>query len=183
MWQTNSIPIDEELVAVGARGFTDFLKSVGTTVANGVIQAAPVVLNAVINSANANNALGSTLPSEVVLSCQGFHELDIPTKIVLASRIVNGTPNPEATVVTDKAISDLSDRACNLGAQATLDTFNNTPVPPGFSRDEPPKQLRDKFRLAALAVANLSPTFSNVTDIGATNLVTDGILKHVSLGY
>lgn len=157
------------------------MKSVGTTVANGVLQAAPVVLNAVINSSNANNALGSTLPPDVALSTAGgLHELDTPTKIILASRIVNGTPNTDATVVSDKAVSDLADRQSNLGAQATLDTFTNTPQPGVFRDSEPTQEQRDKFRNVALEVANISPTFSNVTDIGATNLVTDASLKHVS---
>eukprot|EP00029_Vermamoeba_vermiformis_P001532 TRINITY_DN11715_c0_g1_i1.p1 TRINITY_DN11715_c0_g1~~TRINITY_DN11715_c0_g1_i1.p1 ORF type:complete len:216 (-),score=51.31 TRINITY_DN11715_c0_g1_i1:157-804(-) len=144
------------------------------------MQAAPVVLNAVINSANANNALGSALPPSAVLSTVGgLHELDTPTKIILASRIVNGTPNPESTVVTDKAVSDLADRQSNLGAQATLDTFTNPQTQSGtFRASEPTQEQRNKFRDVALEVANVSPTFSNVTDIGATNLVTDTALKH-----
>jgi hypothetical protein len=178
LYQTNSIPSDDELAAVGTRSLLDFLKSVGSTVANGVLEAAPVVLNAVLNSANANNALGSTLPPTVTLAVNGLHQLSGPTKVILASRIVNGTPNPESTVVTDKAISDLANRQSNLGAQATLDTFTNTPTPSKFKRDDPTQEQRDKFRTIALEVADLSPTFSNVTDIGATNLVNDTDLNH-----
>jgi hypothetical protein len=180
LYQSNGLPTEEELEAIGARGLLDFLKTVGTTVANGVMQMAPVVLNAVVNSATANNALGGALPPSVAASRVGVHELDTPTKIVLASRIVNGTPNPQASVVTDKAVTDLADRQSNLGAQATLDTFTNTTTSPSWRTDDPPQELRNKFRDVALAVANISPTFSNVTDIGATNLVTDTSLKHVS---
>jgi hypothetical protein len=178
LYQSNGLPTEEELEAIGARGLLDFLKTVGTTVANGVMQMAPVVLNAVVNSATANNALGGALPPSVAASRVGVHELDTPTKIVLASRIVNGTPNPQASVVTDKAVTDLADRQSNLGAQATLDTFTNTTTSPSWRTDDPPQELRNKFRDVALAVANISPTFSNVTDIGATNLVTDTSLKH-----
>lgn len=180
LYQTNSIPNDEELAAVGARGILGFLLSVGSTVANGIMQVAPVVLNAVVNSANANKALGTALPPAAALSNVGLQELDTPTKIILASRIVNGSPNPQASVVTDKAISDLADRQSNLGAQAALDTFVNTPRSAAWRDDDPPQELRNKFRDIALAVANISPTFSNVTDIGATDLVTDTEVKHVS---
>jgi hypothetical protein len=176
LYQADEIPTAEELQAIGARGLGDFLGSVAKTVANGVMQAAPVILNSVASSIAANNQLGSNLPPSIMLTCvNGVHDLSPASKITLASRIVNGKCNPDANVVTDKAVSDLATRTSELGAQATLDTFNNTALPQ-LDKNDP--ATREKFRNVALAISTLSPTLSNVTDIGATNLVTDAALKH-----
>jgi hypothetical protein len=176
LYQADEIPTEEELKAIGARGLSDFLGSVAKTVTNGVMQAAPVVLNSVANSIAANNQLGSNLPPSIMLAClEGVQKLDAPTKVTLASRIVNGKSNADANVITDKAVMDLATRTSELAAQATLDTFNNV-VAPQAGRDDP--ENREKFKDIALAVSTLSPTLSNVTDIGATNLVTEDTLKH-----
>lgn len=123
LYQERRVPSEQELASAGAGTLSDYLNSVGNTVAAAVMRVVSIILDTTTNSTNMNYKLSTNVPAELSFSTASFHELDVRAKLSFATGLVQSLSRSQSANSNEKDVRQLANQIGVVGAQAAFDTF------------------------------------------------------------
>ncbi len=123
LYQERRVPSEQVLASAGAGTLSDFLNSVGNTVAAAVMRVVSFILDTTTSSTNMNYKLSTNVPAELSFSTTSFHELDVRAKLSFSTGLVQSLSRSQSSNNNEKDVRQLANQIGIVGAQAAFDTF------------------------------------------------------------